>query len=465
MGLIGKRELSSQEAAWKVLGLPFKGSTHGSVFINTHLPHRRTRMLQPKRILDNLPDDSEWLFGLNIIDRYEKRPASLGSMNLLHFAATYKPVYERKSSSSSSSSSAVAVEEEQSDADEHESDDEQNDDREPPDAADSKSNNNSELPAVIELSNGLTMKRCARQQIIRTPYFSPDKQPEPWLYHLLLLHCPFRKEAELLDGHESIRAAFQHNADHMSLSQGLQNMDSLAQELEHATRRLDALAELEQLERDTRPQRDDSELNISDFLSQAAADRMSRHNAADVSTAAASDATAAEQQPSASSTRFIMKDDEYQTNLRSLNSDQREVVLTVKREAQARMFDEPFDDVNLFISGGAGTGKSFVVRLLANILYRLFSGKIVFKVLAPTGVAAYNANGATIHCDLALPIDQNRNKSGFVMPPLSGERLLNMRKSWRNVWIVFIDEISMVSVELLYQVSLSFVRSSVRDRE
>ena len=49
---------------------------------------------------------------------------------------------------------------------------------------------------------------------------------------------------------------------------------------------------------------------------------------------------------------------------------------------------------NLFISGGAGTGKSYLLNAIAEDLSAL--GKAVV-IVAPTGIAASHIGGATIH--------------------------------------------------------------------
>ena len=89
---------------------------------------------------------------------------------------------------------------------------------------------------------------------------------------------------------------------------------------------------------------------------------------------------------------------------------------------------------NLFITGRAGTGKSTLLRLFRNTSRK----KIV--VLAPTGIAALNVQGQTIH-------------SFFGFPP----RIINpgdikkrrFRKLYENLEVLVIDEISMVRADML----------------
>lgn len=105
---------------------------------------------------------------------------------------------------------------------------------------------------------------------------------------------------------------------------------------------------------------------------------------------------------------------------------------------------------NLFITGKAGTGKTTFLRQLKER-----SGKQV-AVVAPTGVAAINAGGATIHSFFQLPLAP-------FMPTAEGRKHLisqtKMRSSRRRVLqdleLLVIDEISMVRADLLDAIDTS----------
>ncbi len=88
----------------------------------------------------------------------------------------------------------------------------------------------------------------------------------------------------------------------------------------------------------------------------------------------------------------------------------------------------------LFVTGRAGTGKSTLLQLFAQTTRK----RIV--VLAPTGIAALNVNGQTIH-------------SFFGFPPkmLSKSDIRKHRnyKLFQNIDVIIIDEISMVRVEMM----------------
>ncbi|KAE9524254.1 hypothetical protein AGLY_015293 [Aphis glycines] len=104
--------------------------------------------------------------------------------------------------------------------------------------------------------------------------------------------------------------------------------------------------------------------------------------------------------------------------------------------------------VHLFITGQAGTGKTFLFKLLKDLVNRCYS-KSVVKVGALSGVAARLVRGSTLHSMLKLPVQ----KDGRIvqMPLLSGQyfQFQHMWLEWKDVDFIFIDEISMVSYEML----------------
>ena len=121
----------------------------------------------------------------------------------------------------------------------------------------------------------------------------------------------------------------------------------------------------------------------------------------------------------------------------------------VKTTIEAQVSTGARDDAELcrmFISGCGGTGKSFLIKTI-RAWVQVATGKDVI-VAAPTGIAARNVNGLTIHGILVLPV-----KHGSTPPyrPLSDDALKIVREKLHNVTLFIVDEISMVSnVTLLY---------------
>jgi len=113
-----------------------------------------------------------------------------------------------------------------------------------------------------------------------------------------------------------------------------------------------------------------------------------------------------------------------------------------------------FTGKSIFLTGKAGTGKTtFLKYITQNISKR-------YVVLAPTGVAAINAGGTTIHSFFQLPLcpylpDVKELVTEYQMPEryrrLKKERL----KIIRTLDLLIIDEISMVRADLLDAVDMS----------
>ena len=88
----------------------------------------------------------------------------------------------------------------------------------------------------------------------------------------------------------------------------------------------------------------------------------------------------------------------------------------------------------VFVTGNAGTGKSTLIRYLSNVL------DLRLVVVAPTGVAALNVGGVTIH-------------SFFQLPPKIHEeadiKRVYDRKLYQKLELIIVDEVSMVRCDLI----------------
>ena len=95
--------------------------------------------------------------------------------------------------------------------------------------------------------------------------------------------------------------------------------------------------------------------------------------------------------------------------------------------------------LRMIVSGTAGTGKSYLIHCLRLLLQHQLC------VAAPTGVAAFNVDGHTLHSLLSLPV-----RGEF--KDLEGERLNKLQQSFSKVRYIIIDEMSMVGRKTLGQV-------------
>lgn len=116
---------------------------------------------------------------------------------------------------------------------------------------------------------------------------------------------------------------------------------------------------------------------------------------------------------------------------------------------------------NLFLTGRAGTGKTTFLRNLRDIS----SKRIV--VVAPTGIAAINAQGVTIHSFFQLPFAPYLPTVPFGSSGPSSSRYRFSKekiKIIRSMDLLVIDEISMVRADLLDAIDSVLRRYRHRDK-
>jgi len=97
---------------------------------------------------------------------------------------------------------------------------------------------------------------------------------------------------------------------------------------------------------------------------------------------------------------------------------------------------------NVFITGSAGTGKTY---LLNQYIQYLKERQIYPTIVAPTGIAASHLKGQTIHSFFALGIRDTVVDNGYVEFLLEKSYL---KSRFKKVKVLIIDEISMVSPEI-----------------
>jgi len=98
---------------------------------------------------------------------------------------------------------------------------------------------------------------------------------------------------------------------------------------------------------------------------------------------------------------------------------------------------------SVFITGRAGTGKSTLLRHIRS----LFNTKSL-AVVAPTGVAALNVDGRTIHDLFAFRMDLTSDLRKYKPP-----------KRLSTVDMLVIDEVSMVKAPLMDMISSALCRA------
>ena len=110
-------------------------------------------------------------------------------------------------------------------------------------------------------------------------------------------------------------------------------------------------------------------------------------------------------------------------------------------------FKEPLElmensNKHLFITGKAGSGKSSLLRYFKDVT------KKNIITLAPTGIAAINVGGQTIHSFFSFPL-------GFIYEEQVKKLYRDKKKIIKNLDIILIDEISMVRADMLDAIDYS----------
>ena len=139
--------------------------------------------------------------------------------------------------------------------------------------------------------------------------------------------------------------------------------------------------------------------------------------------------------------------------LQSLNETQLKVFYLVREWCLSKVIGQTIEPFHMFVTGGAGTGKSHLIKAVHYEASRILSRNItspesVTVLLAAfTGTAAFNIGGNTIHHLFSLP-----KYMPLPYEPLREQSLSEMRVQLGDLQILVIDEVSMVYKRLLYYV-------------
>ena len=150
------REVSAQEAVYRVLSMPLRRCSRSTIFLNTHDKKSRDSLMLPFTHLQKLDDDDENVYSKNVTDRYAARPQNLEDMSLAEFAANY--TYKQETNNDVAQCEDVIS-----------------------GGSDAELNCNEDfLPEnTITLKNGLgSMRKRKKKAIIRWHNFNLEKEPE-----------------------------------------------------------------------------------------------------------------------------------------------------------------------------------------------------------------------------------------------------------------------------------------------
>lgn len=349
------RRMTAQEAAYRLSNLKLIQSTRRVVYVNSRPLDKRFKMLKPQQQLWQLQPDCQDVFQLNIIDYYYARPVDMEHISLYYFASWYIKC-------------------------------------QPP--VNTGRVNTCRLQRIFISGPDIWMRKRGRAAVIRYPTFSITT--DDYYYSLLMLLLPHRDESNIMRNYASAREAFL--AQYSMLNTSMILHKNFMVDVENAMRRI-YLAEAEL--RSDGNHGDESysiEMTSVEPFSTPLSDVYSSNNISendlDVDI---------HHYHEISACRFSRS--EFQAAYGGLTSCQKRALNYI------HSFFTEFTSkrLYLFITGGAGVGKSFLLKMIVAYLQinqPVISGVSPVKLCAPTGTAARNIDGSTIHSLLRIPVDR-----------------------------------------------------------
>ncbi|XP_062621669.1 uncharacterized protein LOC134283235, partial [Saccostrea cucullata] len=425
---LNHREVSTQEAVYRVCNLKMKECSRKVVFVPvgdnpTRLTKplsqlkRNRRKVNDENVENDEEEDDIWMS--NVVERYENRPDDplFQNMCLAEFCSDFRILAK------------------------------------------------SQLPKtqnenVFELKNakGFVQRRTrTKPAVIRYPRFNQEKMSEKYYQCLLQLFLPYTTQSQLKPpGFELFEAFYENGYVRIPGKQKVQSVKSIVDK--NRTRYAqseDIIAEaMETYENIGEPE--DAWANLcpeTELMRQECSairnecqDLIDTEELPDLQTENSSDVLYKVQQNAQSR-------EESMQILQSLNETQMRVFYLVREWCLQKIFGEKSDALHIFITGGAGTGKSHLIKAIHFEASRILGKKMtspdsVSVLLAAfTGTAAFNIGGNTIHHLFSLP-----KYMSLPYEPLKEQSLSEMRVQLGDLQILVIDEISMVYKRLLYYV-------------
>lgn len=403
------REVSVQEAIYRATGMPLTYSSRGFVFVPSH--SNSCRLLKPHNVLMSMSENDTDIYMSNLADKYFDRPLD-PEFNIC--MADFASQYEIVSLNRSVKNPKTPIKRLQ------------------------------KLPFSVK-------KRCNQTAIIRYPYFNRETDAENYFENLLALYLPIRSRQELIKPYQlfyEIGDLF--DAQHQRMRKV---KDIVCENRKKYEAHFDAAEEMESVFNDlsTKTKEDDwAEIVANKEKTSTLNDDLQNEENPDFDIVRknTNKTTGIDLKQSCSSS------DEMRPLLESMNEQQQEVFYRVREWCFRRLRNPDVEPIRLFITGGAGTGKSHLLKCLQHEATKIFSRKkhlepdenideIHTLITAFTGAAAVNVGGVTIHSAFGINTQYDRRHDS-----LSCEKLNTYRCKLGSLKLLFVDEVSLIQTGL-----------------
>ncbi|XP_066283397.1 uncharacterized protein [Branchiostoma lanceolatum] len=421
------REVSAQEAVYRVCSLKLKDCTREVTFIPTD--EQANRLSKPLAEIQklaregNCDEASIWM--PSIMDRYKARPPEepFQSMCAAEFVSEYRVVASSGKQGNGQQSSR------------------------------------GEEKHILRDDLGVVQKRTrSKPAIIRFAKFNKMKEPERFYLTLLKLYLPHYLDAQLkppqYEKYEEFysegfaplsdtgdRVSVVVNRNRCKFEQNVAEIEQARKDVENSDGVEDAWAqifpELEQerlecLDRRARNEVNEDNEGTEDDIPDLAPTNKSKEKSFTLESC----------QTKVSSKDAIPM-------MQSLNPMQQNVFYFVRKWCMETAQGKRPDPFRIFVTGGAGTGKSHLIKCIYYEATRLLQqtqenpDSPSVLLTAPTGTAAFNIGGSTVHHAFHLI------RVTKTYQPLSESTLNTLRAQYESLKIVIVDEVSMVDKKLM----------------
>ncbi|XP_063442041.1 uncharacterized protein LOC134722357 [Mytilus trossulus] len=315
---------------------------------------------------------------------------------------------------------------------------------------------NKDTTFKLDGSLGYIRKRTRTSPaVIKYPRFSPENSPEKYYQSILQLYLPYRYDEQLkpllFQTYENFftcgRVKFQGDNTLSSVKEiVIKNMSDFVKnghDLEEAEKQFH--------------EKDPKEDAWCELCPEAEVNRRECIDEGKVSSVIEEDLSIPDLNEKSSSSvgtnllSVSLTKNEVIPRLRSLNVKQRRILYKVRDWCIQKANGKTPEPLHLFITGGAGTGKSHLIKCIQYEATRILAqttnnpDDLTVLLTAPTGTAAFNIHGLTIHSALGIFKSLSPDHA-----TLSEDKINSLRSKLEHLQILIIDEISMVNKKLLF---------------
>ncbi|XP_062596168.1 uncharacterized protein LOC134257593 [Saccostrea cucullata] len=425
------REVSAQEAVYRVCNLRMKECSRKVVFVpvgdnpvrlSKPLSVLKKKASKDVEITDEEEDEENEVWMTNIIERYMNRPDKpvFHEMCLAEFCSEFRVLAK----------SQVPQNENQN---------------------------------VFELQNGKGyVQRRTRTQpaVVRYPRFSVEKMSEKYYQSRLQLFLPYWTEAQLKPpGFELYEDFYKTGYVKISSGKRKQSVKSIVESNQSQYAKNEEMIDSAQDAYEMHGEPEDAwsricpetEVLRREGIAQRKENTVPEEDSTDIIPEIESETHNADVMYHVQ--QHVISREEMLPVLQNLNETQSDVFYLVRKWCLAKIAGEKCEPFHLFVTGGAGTGKSHLIKAIqyeaSRLLSRIMSEPDRLSVLlsAFTGTAAFNIGGNTLHHLFSLT-----KYLPLPYEPLGEQSLSELRVKIGDLHILIIDEISMVYKRLLYYI-------------